>query len=84
MEHWEAFRVRAGLNKHEVQSIGANRGRPWWVTLDREEVGSSEEVEPVDNLRIEIRMRSTPPAECSVRKGRSTWRSLDSSAIDGH
>ena len=40
-------------------------------------------MEPVDNPRIDGRVRSTPSDERSVRKDRSTWRSLDRNAAEG-
>jgi hypothetical protein len=53
------------------------------VTRDGDELGCEVGMEPVDNLHIEIRMRSTPSDERSVRRNRSSWRSLDRSAVAG-
>jgi hypothetical protein len=53
------------------------------VTRDGEELGGEEGIEPVDNPHSEIRMMSTPSGERSARRNRSTWRSLDRSAVDG-
>ena len=56
-----AFRVPAGQFDDEVQSTGSNRRRPLhrMATSGHEELGREERMEPVDNLRIEIRLRST-------------------------
>jgi hypothetical protein len=63
MEHSEAFRAQVGLVADEVKSIGANRRRLWSrrVALDRKEVGRREEMEPVDNLRTDVRMKARCP-----------------------
>jgi hypothetical protein len=53
------------------------------VMRDGEELGYEEGMEPVDNPHIEIRMMNTPSDERSVRRNRSTWRSLDRSAVAG-
>jgi hypothetical protein len=52
------------------------------VTSDGEEPGCEEGMEPVDNPHIEIGMLSTPPTG-SVWRNRSSWRSLNRSAVAG-
>jgi len=51
------------------------------VTSDGEEPGCEEGMETIDNPHVEIRMLGTPSDGRSVRKNRSSWRSLDRSAV---
>jgi hypothetical protein len=54
------------------------------AALGRGEMGSRERVVQVNNLRIEIRMRSTAYDGYFVRESWSVWRKLDSSAGGGN
>ena len=85
MARTAAVRVPIGQSDDELQSIVSDRSRSQDrnATQDSEELGSTEWMELVDNLRIDDRMRSTPSDERSVRKNRSTWRSLDRNAAEG-
>ncbi len=60
MEHPVAFRLQAGHCDDEVLPIGVNRRGPLHrkVTAGRDELGREWRM-PVNNLRVEIRMRST-------------------------
>ena len=82
MGHPAAFRVPAGQFDDEVQSTGANRRCPLhrMATSGHEELGREERMEPVDNLRVEIRLRSTACDVYSVHESWSTWRKIDRSA----
>jgi hypothetical protein len=79
------FRVRADRFDDEVKSISVDPGCPLhrMAASGRGEMGSRERVVPVNNLRIEIRMRSTAYDAYSVRGSWSIWRKLDSSASGG-
>ena len=83
--HPAAFRVPAGQFDDEVRFKGANRRCPLHrkATWGHEELGREERMEPVNNLRIEIRLRSTACDAYSVRESWSTWRKLDRSATGG-
>jgi hypothetical protein len=76
MEQPVTFCVQPGQSDHVVQSTGANRRYPLHrkVTVDLDELGREERMEPVNDLRIEIRKRSTAEPECSVRDSSTIWR----------
>jgi hypothetical protein len=70
MEQPAAFRVQPGQFDNAVQSIGANRRCPMYrkVTVDLDELGREERMEPANDLRIEIRKWSTTGHGGSVRE----------------
>jgi hypothetical protein len=80
--HPAASRVQAGQFDEAVQSISANRRCALHrkVTSDRDALGREERMKPVDNLRIEIRMRSTAQRGYSVRERSTIWRKLNRGA----
>src|SRR4051794_28837397 len=51
------------------------------VTSNGEQPGGEEGMEMIDNPHVEIRMVGTSSDGRSVRKNRSSWRSLDRSAV---
>ena len=72
----ERSRVQAGRFDHEVKSTGdVDDARP-------DELESDERLEPANNLRIAIHMRSTAPHGYSVRESSTNWRKLSRSAGD--
>ena len=85
MEHPAAVRVLAGQFDDNVQSIAINLrcSQCRNATNGSEELGSRERMELLDNLLIGACIRNTPSDERSVRRSRSTSRSLDRNAIAG-
>jgi hypothetical protein len=47
------------------------------VTVVFDELGHEERIEPVNDLRLEIRNWSTAAAGCSVRESSTSWRMVD-------
>jgi hypothetical protein len=79
MEQPAAFRVQPGQLDDAVQSIGANPRFPLHrkVTVDLDEVGGEDRMEPITDLRIETRKWSTAEHGRSDRESSTSWRKLD-------
>jgi hypothetical protein len=82
VEYLAAFRLGANRFDDGLQSTSFDSRCPLYrkAASGRGEMGSEGGVGPADDLRIEIRMRSTASEMYSVRMSWSTWRILDLSA----
>ncbi len=74
------LRVPADRFKHGVESTGPIDDAAVQGHIGPNELGSEERSNPVDNLRVAIRMRNTAPHRRPVRGSSTNWRKLDPTA----